>query len=118
MISRLRYRISLEQTGVHMSPEFIAKLNSELPAAGHLKLEDPPTPQKVTRVIEATANEMSVFGGLGGAFLSEELRRGAAGTMTGFAYPEVLVAVYRKMASGDTEGERTVFYRWIPLIRY
>ena len=107
-----------EQTGVHMSPEFIARLNTELPLARFLKLEDPPTPQKVTRVIEATGGDMSVFGGLGGAFLFEELRRGGAGTMTGFAYPEVLVAVYRKMKSGDTYGARAVFYRWLPLIRY
>ena len=107
-----------EQTGVHMSPEFIAQLNSELPSARHLKLEDPPTPQKVTRVVAATGGNMAVFGGLGGAFLFEELRRGAAGTMTGFAYPEVLVAIYSKMSLGDIEGARTLFYRWLPLIRY
>lgn len=107
-----------EQTGVHMSPDFIARLNSELPSARHLKLEDPPTPQKVTQVVNATGGNMSIFGGLGGAFLFEELRRGAAGTMTGFAYPEVLVAVYNKMAVRDVEGARSVFYKWLPLIRY
>jgi 4-hydroxy-tetrahydrodipicolinate synthase len=107
-----------EQTGVHMSPEFIASINSDLPSARFLKLEDPPTPQKVTRVLDATSGNISVFGGLGGAFLFEELRRGASGTMTGFAYPEVLVAIYRKMQSGDSEGARAVFYRWLPLIRY
>ena len=107
-----------EQTGVHMAPDFIAELNADLPSAKYLKLEDPPTPQKVTRVVAATNDEMSVFGGLGGAFLFEELRRGAAGTMTGFAYPEVLVAIHRKMSKGDAEGARAVFYRWLPLIRY
>ncbi len=107
-----------EQTGVHMSPGFIAKLNSELPSARFLKLEDPPTPQKVTQVIESTGGGMSIFGGLGGAFLFEELRRGAAGTMTGFAYTEVLVAIHRRMTAGDTEGARAIFYRWLPLIRY
>ena len=107
-----------EQTGVHMDPQFIAKLNAELPTAKYLKLEDPPTPPKITRVLAATGKKMSVFGGLGGAFLFEELRRGAAGTMTGFAYPEVLVAVHRRMSEGDTEGARAVFYRWLPLIRY
>ncbi len=107
-----------EQTGVHMAPDFIAELNADLLSAKYLKLEDPPTPQKVTRVVAATNDEMSVFGGLGGAFLFEELRRGAAGTMTGFAYPEVLVAIHRKMSKGDAEGARAVFYRWLPLIRY
>jgi 4-hydroxy-tetrahydrodipicolinate synthase len=107
-----------EQTGVHMSPAFIAKLNSELPAAKYLKLEDPPTPPKVTAVVKATGGKMGVFGGLGGAFLFEELQRGAVGTMTGFAYPEVLVAVHKYLASGDTERARAVFYKWLPLIRY
>ncbi|MDE0592400.1 MAG: dihydrodipicolinate synthase family protein [Dehalococcoidia bacterium] len=107
-----------EQTGVHFDPAFIGKLHSELPDAKYLKLEDPPTPQKITRVIEATNGTMGIFGGLGGAFLFEELRRGAIGTMTGFAYPEVLVAIHKYMSSGDLELARSIFYKWIPLIRY
>ncbi len=107
-----------EQTGVHMDPQFIAKLNADLPTARYLKLEDPPTPPKITRILEATGGKMGVFGGLGGAFLFEEIRRGATGTMTGFAYPEVLVAVWRRMSKGDTEGARSLFYQWLPLIRY
>jgi len=107
-----------EQTGVHLDPTFIGKLHSELPDAKYLKLEDPPTPQKITRVIEATKGTMGIFGGLGGVFLFEELRRGAIGTMTGFAYPEVLVAIHNYLASGDVEHARAIFYRWIPLIRY
>ncbi len=107
-----------EQTAVHMDPQFIAKLNSELPTARYLKLEDPPTPPKITRVIAATGGKMGIFGGLGGAFLFEELCRGAVGTMTGFAYPEVLVAIHRLMSAGDVEGARAVFYKWLPLIRY
>ena len=107
-----------EQTGVHMSPALIAKLNTELPSAKYLKLEDPPTPPKVTSVLKATGGKMGIFGGLGGAFLFEELRRGAVGTMTGFAYPEVLVAIHKYMAAGDPERARAIFYRWLPLIRY
>jgi len=107
-----------EQTGVHLDPAFIGKLHSELPDAKYLKLEDPPTPQKITRVVEATGGSMGIFGGLGGAFLFEELRRGAIGTMTGFAYPEVLVAIHKYVTSGYIERARSIFYRWIPLIRY
>ena len=107
-----------EQTGVHLHPEFIGKLHEELPDAKYLKLEDPPTPQKITSVIEATAGRMGVFGGLGGAFLFEELRRGAIGTMTGFAYPEVLVSIYNYLMKNDIEHARNIFYSWLPLIRY
>ena len=61
---------------------------------------------------------MGIFGGLGGAFLFEELRRGAIGTMTGFAYPEVLVSVYNYIVKNDIERARNIFYSWLPLIRY
>ncbi|MBI4304820.1 MAG: dihydrodipicolinate synthase family protein, partial [Chloroflexi bacterium] len=107
-----------QETGVHMSPDFIAKVNAELPRAKYLKLEDAPTPPKITRVLKLTGPKLGVFGGLGGSFLFEELRRGAIGTMTGFAYPEVLVDVYRRHSEGDIEGARTAFYKWTPLIRY
>lgn len=107
-----------DQTGVHLDPAFIAKLHEELPDARYLKLEDPPTPQKITRVIEATGGTMGIFGGLGGVFLFEELRRGAIGTMTGFAYPEVLVAVHKYLVAGCVGRARDIFYAWLPLIRY
>ena len=107
-----------EQTGVHMSPNFIAKLNSELTNAKFLKLEDPPTPPKISTVRAATNDNIGIFGGLGGAFLFEELQRGAVGTMTGFAYPEALVKIHRQFVNGDIEGARQTFYGWLPLIRY
>ena len=107
-----------EQTGVHMSAEFIARLNSRLQNAKYLKLEDPPTPPKISAVRTATEDSMGIFGGLGGAFLFEELHRGAVGTMTGFAYPEALVKIHRQFTAGDIEAARQTFYGWLPLIRY
>lgn len=106
------------ESGVFMSAPFIARLNAELPNAQYLKLEDPPTPPKITQVLALTGDKMAIFGGLGGSFLFEELRRGGAGTMTGFAYPEVLVALYRFIESGDIQGARKLFYDWVPYIRY
>ena len=107
-----------EQTGVHMSAEFIARLNADLDNAKYLKLEDPPTPPKISAVRRASDDQIGIFGGLGGAFLFEELQRGAVGTMTGFAYPEALVKIHRQFSQGDVEGARQTFYGWLPLIRY
>ena len=107
-----------EQTNVHMSPTFIASLNENLEHATYLKLEDPPTPPKVSAVSKASDGKIGIFGGLGGAFLFEELRRGAIGTMTGFAYTEALVKIHRQFEKGDIEGARKTFYGWLPLIRY
>jgi 4-hydroxy-tetrahydrodipicolinate synthase len=104
-------------SGVCLSPAFIGTLASDLPACRWLKLEDDPTPQKVSAVLAANA-EVRILGGLGGAFLLEELQRGAVGTMTGFGFPEILVAVQRRFAAGDLGGARGVFYRYLPLIRF
>jgi 4-hydroxy-tetrahydrodipicolinate synthase len=55
---------------------------------------------------------------MGGVYFYEELVRGAAGTMTGFAFPEVLVAIHTAYTAGDRAGARAIFYRYLPLIRY
>ncbi len=107
-----------QTNNVFMPPAFIARLNQELEHAVYLKLEDPPTPPKVTGVRNIIGDGMGIFGGLGGAFLLEELLRGACGTMTGFAYPEALVSVYNHLANGEHSQAREVFYRYLPLIRY
>ena len=107
-----------EVNGVFMPPAFIARLHNELANAKYLKLEDPPTPPKVTAVRALTGDSLGIFGGLGGVFLFEELTRGACGTMTGFAYPEVLVSVYSLLLAGADQEAKEVFYKNVPLIRY
>jgi 4-hydroxy-tetrahydrodipicolinate synthase len=103
--------------GVIMSPAMLAALAERVPSARHIKLEDPPLMQKISAIREAT-DAYTILGGAGGMFLLEELERGAAGTMTGFAFTEVLVSVYRQFAAGDQEGAARTFYQFVPLIRY
>ena len=105
-------------SGVHMSPQFIADLAERVPAARYLKLEDPPTPQKITAIRKLQGDKMAIFGGLGGVFLLEELSQGSAGAMTGFAYPEVLVDICRCIAEGDQAGAEDVFNRYLPLMLF
>lgn len=105
-------------SGVHMSAQFIAKVAETIPAARYLKLEDPPTPDKITAVRGLIGDKMGIFGGLGGVFLLDELSRGSAGAMTGFAYPEVLVQICRHMAEGDRTRAEAVFYRCLPLMLF
>jgi 4-hydroxy-tetrahydrodipicolinate synthase len=103
--------------GVIMSPDFLADLGEKIPAARYLKLEDPPLMQKIGAIRERT-DRFEIFGGLGGVFLLEELKRGCSGTMTGFAFTEILVAVYDLMAHGRSADAETVFDRYLPLIRF
>lgn len=103
--------------GITMSVELIAGLAEASPRLAFLKLEDDPSPMKVSQV-RAANPAVQIFGGLGGMMFLEELRHGAIGTMTGFAFPEILVDIYRAWAAGDRERATQVFYKYCPLIRF
>jgi 4-hydroxy-tetrahydrodipicolinate synthase len=104
-------------SGVYLSPDLVARIAAAAPPVRSIKLEDPPTPPKVSR-IHADVPTLKVFGGSGGLFLLEELARGAQGTMTGFAFPEVLHEIWRAHAAGDEEAAAATFFRFLPLIRF
>lgn len=99
-------------TGVIMPASFLAEL--KLP---YIKLEEPPVPQKLSRIRERNS-ETGIFGGMGGLYFLQELERGAVGTMTGFSYTEVLVSLYKAFAAGRIDEARATFYRYLPLISY
>jgi 4-hydroxy-tetrahydrodipicolinate synthase len=107
----------LPALGVWMSAELIGRMASEAPNLRVVKLEEEPTAPKVGRLL-AVNPSLRVLGGLGGEMLIEELRRGAVGTMTGFGYPEVLVAIMRDWRAGDEAAAVERFHRWMPLIRF
>jgi 4-hydroxy-tetrahydrodipicolinate synthase len=89
----------------------------EASGAGVVKLEDPPTPPKISRLLAARP-DLAVFGGLGGVSALYELRRGACGTMTGFAFPEILRQVRVSLEDGDRAGAARWFDRYLPLIQF
>ena len=106
-------------SGYAMEPALLARIARELPRARTIKLEDPPTPVKTSRILEHTAGiEVRIFGGLGGVFLLEELMAGATGAMTGFAYPEILVSIVTLFRAGKVDEAAEVFYRAVPLMRF
>jgi 4-hydroxy-tetrahydrodipicolinate synthase len=106
-------------TGFAMEPALLARIANEIPSARTIKLEDPPTPFKTSRILEACAGTpVQIFGGLGGVFLLEELIAGATGAMTGFAFPEILVRIMKHWRAGEHDAAADVFYRAVPLMRF
>ena len=83
-----------------------------------IKMEEPPVGPKISRILSLAEGATKVFGGLGGVYFLEELQRGAVGTMTGFAFPEILVRIYQHFAAGDVAAAAATFDRYCPLIRY
>jgi 4-hydroxy-tetrahydrodipicolinate synthase len=105
-------------TGVVMPAPFIARLVDEIEGCRHVKLEEAPTTIKISALLNYAKTEVGVFGGLGGMYFYEELARGAAGIMTGFAYPHVLVETYRRFVEGEKREAQEYFFRYLPLIRF
>jgi 4-hydroxy-tetrahydrodipicolinate synthase len=106
-------------SGFAMEAFLLARIAKEVPAARTVKLEDPPTPFKTARILAASGDTaVAILGGLGGVFLIEELMAGAAGVMTGFAYPEVLVKVVALYKAGRVDEAGRAFYPFVPLMRF
>lgn len=106
-------------SGFAMEPSLLARIAREIPRARNIKLEDPPTPLKTARILdESQDTKVSIMGGLGGVYLLEELIAGAAGAMTGFAYPEMLVEIVKHFKAGEVDRAANEFYRYVPLMRF
>jgi 4-hydroxy-tetrahydrodipicolinate synthase len=105
--------------GFAMEAGLLARIAREVPAARAIKLEEPPTPFKTARILAAAAEtKVAILGGLGGVFLLEELLAGAAGVMTGFAYPEALVRIVSLYRAGRVDEAADLFYVFVPLMRF
>lgn len=103
-------------TGVSLPPSALAGVVEGSSFVTAVKAESPPTPAAVA---ELTARcEVPVFGGLGGINLLDELACGAAGAMTGFSYPEALVACVRSWDSADPGRSRAELLEYLPLIAF
>lgn len=102
--------------GVTLSPRAMADLVEATPNITTIKLEDPPTPQRIAQTLSLTGDRVTIVGGLGGMYLLDELRRGSSGAMTGFAFPELLVAIWRAWHAGDRDAASKLYYKYLPVL--
>jgi 4-hydroxy-tetrahydrodipicolinate synthase len=106
-------------TGVLMSAELLARIATEIDGCRYVKLEELPTPTKITALRALPGGDrLRIFGGANGMYFFEELSRGAVGIMTGFAFPDVLVDVYDRFRRGDVAGAAAVYDRHASFVRY
>jgi 4-hydroxy-tetrahydrodipicolinate synthase len=106
-------------TGVQMSAKVIARLVNDLETCVCLKHEDWPGLEKISalRADGVIKRPLSILCGNGGMFLPEEMARWADGAMTGFAYPEMMVAVVTHFATDPDRGQ-DIFDAYLPLARF
>jgi 4-hydroxy-tetrahydrodipicolinate synthase len=108
-------------TGVHVSVDVVNRLVDERPNLVMFKHEDCPGLRKLSRLRgaeEQGRRRVGILVGNGGLYVPQEIARGADGIMTGFAFPGMLVEVWRRCAEGDVDGAEDLFDLYLPLIRH
>jgi 4-hydroxy-tetrahydrodipicolinate synthase len=96
-----------------VSPHLARQIAEECRQARYIKVENVPVTVRVAEMVATAGDRLVVFGGAGGGYLIEELRRGSAGTMPFCSQPEVFVAVWKLWQSGDEDAARATFDRSI-----
>jgi 4-hydroxy-tetrahydrodipicolinate synthase len=103
-------------SGVAISTDALIAVVKASPAVIAIKAEAPPTSVAIATLSAATG--ISVFGGLGGQGLLDELLAGAAGAMTGFSYPEALIACVRAWQREGYAAAAAQLVPYLPLINF
>ncbi len=111
--------IMLQNAGMYapLTGEQIANLVDEVPSIEYIKEERPPGPKHIAEVHNLVGDKVkTIFGGFGGRFLPDELRRGANGCMPACEIADLLAKVMEQWWSGDEVAARALHTRLLPLI--
>lgn len=103
-----------QTTGIVLPPAQLAQAAASTQVVVAIKAESPPTAPAVAAFV-ANAR-IPVFGGLGGVSLLDELLAGSAGAMTGFAFPEALIATVSAWQQEGYHAARDAYLPWMPLV--
>ncbi len=100
-----------------LSATLASEMAREIEGVKYIKAENPPTPPSIAGFVEAGGDELTVFGGAGGAFFIEEMRRGSVGIMPHAACPDLFREVWDQYHAGDVGQAEIEFNRMTPLLR-
>lgn len=103
--------------GAGLDPEVLIEVLQAVPSIRYVKEETLPSGQRLSVLqAKAPANLLGVFGGAGGRYITDELRRGAAGTMPAIELAEVHTALFKAHREGDADRVRALFTRMLPVL--
>jgi 4-hydroxy-tetrahydrodipicolinate synthase len=109
-------------TQVILTPGVIRRIVADHPSCVMLKAEDWPGLEKISTLRhwqrEGALRDLSIMVANGGLFLDFEMARGADGSNTGYAFPEMLIDVVRLSKAGEREAAQDLFDAHLPLLRY
>lgn len=104
-------------TQVHMSVALILRVLREVPRVAAIKQEAVPTAPKIRAMLSGmTEKKVPILTGLGALYGLFDLEAGSSGFNTGFAFPEVLMAMVVAARQREWGRVRALYTRFLPLI--
>ena len=104
--------------GCGLAPERIAQIVAAVAGIAYVKEETLPCGQRITRLRELLPSLAGVFGGAGGRYITDELARGACGTMPACELTDLHVRQFAAHRAGDAAEVRRLFTRMLPLLNF
>jgi 4-hydroxy-tetrahydrodipicolinate synthase len=96
----------------------IRQIAEESEHVRYAKVESPPQARQVYLAVQHAGDRLAIFGGAGGTYLVEELRRGSVGSMPWPSQPHAFVRIWDAWQAGDLQTARAIHAREIlPLAR-
>ena len=107
-----------DQPAAPIGPGLAANIARQHENLCYAKVETPPTPPRMAETVKLRGDTgLVIFGGYGGMFLFEELRRGSVGTMPGCTMPDVFVRLWRMWHEGDRQKAESEHRRYAAFMR-
>jgi len=105
--------------GSGLPVDVVLAIARAVPEIAYVKEEAMPSGARITQTqAGAPPTLLGVFGGAGGRYLTDELARGATGTMPACELTELHVAMFGAHRAGDRARVRHWFNRMLPLLNF
>jgi 4-hydroxy-tetrahydrodipicolinate synthase len=105
--------------GAGLVPEEVAEIAAAVPEIRYVKEETAPCGQHLTRIKAAANGSLDgIFGGAGGRYITDELARGAAGTMPAAELCDIHAQMIHAWQSGDVATTRRLYNVSLPLLNF
>lgn len=105
--------------GAGLTPEEMAAIANAVPEIRYIKEETAPYGQNLTRIKAAVNGSVdAIFGGAGGRYVTDELARGAAGTMPAAELADIHAQMIHAWQAGDIATTRRLYNVSLPLLNF
>ncbi|HWU72332.1 MAG TPA: dihydrodipicolinate synthase family protein, partial [Sphingomonas sp.] len=103
--------------GLGLATDAVARIVAASKAVNWVKEENMPCGQRISALLASDVPHLAgVFGGAGGRYITDELARGAIGSMPAAETPEVHVALMRAHLAGDRAEVWRLYEALLPIL--